>query len=115
MNPDDIISVTTALDPYGQDTWGASAMATNTAYTDTAIKGKMLTVSHEFDDFAMSHMSEEDIKSSMISMLVGEMVKSKMVEFTRQSDPLTFKITVRARAFVVPDDQVRILRKNGVQ
>lgn len=122
MNPDDVM-MAIAVDPYGQafqSAWGSvytgtTGAVSNTSYQNTTIQGKMLTVSHEFDDFAMSTMTDEDIKSSLTAMLVREMSKSNMVEFTRQSDPLTFKITVRARAFVVPDDKVRLLRKNGVQ
>ena len=51
----------------------------------------------------------------LITQLIEKMCNSdnKYVEFTKVLDPTTLDHTFRARIFVVPDTQVRILRQNG--
>ena len=56
---------------------------------------------------------EIKIKEELAIKLALEMLKSGLIEFTRQSDPTTDTITYRARCFMTPNDQVQILRKNG--
>lgn len=80
------------------------------------IQGKMITVSNamRMESIAASRLNyEEKIKYELARLLVLEMLKSGMIEFTKQSDPATFTIIFRARCFMTPNDQVQILRKNG--
>ena len=36
-------------------------------------------------------------------------------EFTKQNDPVTDCVNIRARCFMVPDTHVRILREKGIK
>jgi hypothetical protein len=38
-------------------------------------------------------------------------MNGKYIEFTKQQDVATMETIVRARIFVTPDDQVRVIRK----
>ena len=119
MNDDNLI----IADPYGQDSWGTSAtITTNTnsytiANTSSAppqkIQGKMIQVMEEVDFQIMESRDPKDIKMSMVTKIAEELVKSKMVEFTSEKDQMGLKVKIRARMFVTPDDQVRLLRKAG--
>jgi hypothetical protein len=56
---------------------------------------------------------EIKIKEELVRDIALEMLKSGLIEFTKQNDPTTYTITYRARCFMTPNDQVQILRKNG--
>lgn len=80
------------------------------------IQGKMITVSNamRMESIEASRLNyEEKIKYELARLLMLEMLKSGMIEFTKQSDPATFTTIFRARCFMTPNDQVQILRKNG--
>ena len=120
MNDDLIIA-----DPWGQDSWGSSAtIATNSnsytvantssaSATHMAIQGKMIQVMEYVDLHIMESRDPKDIKMAMVTKIAEEMINSKMIEFTSEKDELGLKVKVRARAFLTPDDQVRLLRKAG--
>ena len=96
----------------GNYTWHAYAEPTPT------IQGKMLTVSRSMGmeplTRALDYSTLEiKIKQEMASELALEMLKSGLIEFTKQNDPTTDIITYRARCFMTPNDQVQTLRKNG--
>ena len=82
------------------------------------IQGKMLTVSRSMGmeplTRALDYSTLEiKIKEELVRDIALEMLKSGLIEFTRQNDPTTDTITYRARCFMTPNDQVQILRKNG--
>lgn len=82
------------------------------------IQGKMLTVSRSIGMLPLTRALDQStleikIKEEMASDIALEMLKSGMIEFTKQNDPTTDTITYRARCFMTPNDQVQILRKNG--
>ena len=102
----------------GAYTWHAYAEPIST------IQGKMLTVSRSIGMLPLtraldySTYLEIKIKEELAIKLALEMLKSGLIEFTRQSDPTTDTIwtdtiTYRARCFMTPNDQVQTLRKNG--
>ena len=82
------------------------------------IQGKMLTVSKNIGMLPLTRALDQStleikIKQEMASELALEMLKSGLIEFTKQNDPTTDIITYRARCFMTPNDQVQTLRKNG--
>jgi hypothetical protein len=82
------------------------------------IQGKMLTVSRSMGmeplTRALDYSTLEiKIKEELVRDIALEMLKSGLIEFTKQNDPTTGTITYRARCFMTPNDQVQILRKNG--
>ena len=54
---------------------------------------------------------EDEIKRQLIEELVKEIVAQRCIEFTSQKDMLTGNVTYRARVFVTPDTNVRIIRE----
>ena len=83
---------------------------TNIATTDHLIQGQMVEVSLSFDSYEMVKMTDDQIKTKIMFFLGEEMLKRKCVEFTKQHDVVTNKTVIRARTFVTPDTNVKILR-----
>jgi hypothetical protein len=83
---------------------------------DYAIKGNMITSRITMSDLDFLKIDpqtfQSDIKQQLMVRLLNEIMNIKCVEFTKSEDHhLSFGQThFRARMFVVPDDQVRILR-----
>ena len=73
-----------------------------------------LVVNHDEKDMVgMSAAGVQDLmKKRLCEALLQEMVKSKTIEFTSQMHPVESTTTYRARVYVTPDTQVRLLRKN---
>jgi hypothetical protein len=88
---------------------------TNNTSEDQVIQGKMLTVTNVIKQYDWEILPEDQIKRKMIYELAEEMAKSNMVEFTKQNDPVTHCVNIRARCFMVPDTHVRILREKGIK
>jgi hypothetical protein len=82
------------------------------------IQGKMLTVSRSMGIEPITRVLDQStleikIKEELVRDIALEMLKSGMIEFTKQNDSTTDTITYRARCFMTPNDQVQTLRKNG--
>ena len=75
------------------------------------IQGQMITATLEIDEFQMSHMDDVDMKNKVLNSLVNELIAAKCIEFTKQQDVATNTLTVRARIFATPDNQVRLIRE----
>jgi len=85
------------------------------------IQGKMLVTqkiipSHElermgFNTAALTAQHQMKIKSELIHLMVQEMFAADCIEFTQQRDMATDSVTFRARVFVVPNDDVQLIRK----
>jgi len=83
---------------------------------DYAIGGKMVVGRAEMsEDFRM--MLEDgdataimQIKEKLTRDMVSFMLENKLVEFTHHDDPITFRRQIAIRAYLAPNDQVRILR-----
>ena len=112
------------LDILGNITDGPVAASVG-AYTYHAyaeppptIQGKMLTVSRGMKMEPLTRVLDQPtleikIKEDLVRDIALEMLKSGLIEFTKQNDPTTDTITYRARCFMTPNDQVQTLRKNG--
>lgn len=50
------------------------------------------------------------IKRKLAMDMAEYMIENNLVEFTQQDDPLTMRKTVYVRAYIAPNDQVKILR-----
>lgn len=95
------------------DTVGSYNSALGYNALNNKIQGEMLVVENHFTDDYVKGVSEDGIKSMMALQLAKEMLARGQIEFTKQQDPISMKVTVRARCFCVPNDEVQILRKNG--
>jgi hypothetical protein len=83
-----------------------------------AIGGKMIgakiIVSEEV---MMHHMSDEDAREAMrlklTAAIAQQMINDKLVEINQAKDYITGNTTIVARAYVAPDNQVKLLRTYG--
>lgn len=83
---------------------------------DYAIGGKMVVgrteMSEEFrilledGDFD----AKKEIKNRLIHQMAEYMLEHNLVEFTYHDDPITFRRKIAIRAYLAPNDQVKILR-----
>jgi hypothetical protein len=75
------------------------------------IQGKMVTAQMSIDANQAIQMDDLELKNRLITKLVRELMDRKCIEFTKQQDVVTMETIVRARIFVTPDDEVRVIRK----
>jgi hypothetical protein len=93
---------------------------TSTQTYDHTINGKMFIATllvpfdHMDDSDSLSKLKEDEVKSRLTEKLLRAMIEGKCVEFTKFHDPIAGSCTYRARCFVTPDAQVKILRTHGV-
>lgn len=83
---------------------------------DYAIGGKMVIAKAEMDDIYSQLMRSGDpdairqVKQSLIHQMAEFMLENGLVEFTHQDDPMTMRKRVAVRAYLAPNDQIKILR-----
>mgnify|MGYP003346652332 CR=1 FL=1 len=81
---------------------------------DYAIRGRMIDSSLILSDYELMKIDPKtfdyDIKKQLLLNLLDGIMQHKCVEFTRMQNPVLLENRFRARIFVVPDEQVRILR-----
>lgn len=85
------------------------------------IQGKMLVTQKTIDAYELERMGfntaalvkqhQMKMKSELIQLMVQEMFAADCIEFTQQKDNATNSVTFRARVFVVPNDDVQLIRK----
>jgi hypothetical protein len=84
-------------------------------YKDYAIGGKMITAKVVVDEQVMvSRFSDEKareaMRSTMVAKLAEAMLDNRLCEITQYKNPMDFSTTIVARAYVAPDDMVKLLR-----
>jgi len=52
----------------------------------------------------------KSVKEKLVRDMVSFMIENRLVEFTHQDDPITFSRKIAVRAYLAPNDQVKILR-----
>jgi len=74
--------------------------------------GKALICRWELRDVDMiDHIiTEDEIKQRFAHKIAEGMIELKLIEFTKSEDILSGTASFRARAFVLPDNQVKTLR-----
>lgn len=80
---------------------------------DYAIGGKLLVATARLSLDRVLGMEDEEkdhIKQTLVKLLVEQMIKEGFVEFTQADESDTMFRVIRARAYVAPDSQVKILR-----
>lgn len=63
----------------------------------------------QFDTIA-STMTENEIKQRFAQKIATTMLELHLVEFTKSEDTISGTVSFKARAFVLPDSQVKTLR-----
>ena len=83
---------------------------------DYAIGGKMIVGRAEMTENFRMMLEDGDataimqIKEKLTRDLVHHMLENKLVEFTHHDDPITMRRQLAIRAYLAPNDQVKILR-----
>lgn len=82
---------------------------------DYVIGGKLVVGRASMDDtFAEILGKDIDakkvVKEKLVRDLVTYILENQLVEFTQQTDPITFSKTILVRAYLAPNDQVKLLR-----
>ncbi len=77
------------------------------------IKGQMVFAEMRLDANEAIQMDDLELKNILITKLVRELMDGKCIEFTKQQDVANMETIVRARIFVTPDDQIRVIRKTN--
>ena len=78
------------------------------------IGGKLIVGKVQFTDYDFMGIPHQEmrtlVKKRMAAQLAEFMLENRLLEFTQFDDPVAGKKTVVARAYLAPDDQVKILR-----
>ena len=83
---------------------------------DYAIGGKMVVGRAVMsEDYKMMLQDGDDdakkqVKSELIHQMATFMLENQLVEFTYYDNPMDFSRQIAVRAYLAPNDQVRILR-----
>ena len=78
---------------------------------DTPIGGKLLVAEISCPEMDTMSLSEDEIKKRLVSILAKGILSSEYALFTRAKDPYTFREVFKARCYLAPSDQVKILRQ----
>jgi hypothetical protein len=54
--------------------------------------------------------AKKAIKSKLIHDMAEFMLENQLVEFTHYDDPITFSRKIAVRAYLAPNDQIKVLR-----
>jgi len=83
---------------------------------DYIIGGKMVVGRAEMsEDYRMMMENGDEyaiksVKEKLIRDMTTFMLENQLVEFTYYDDPITFSRKIAVRAYLAPDDQVKVLR-----
>jgi hypothetical protein len=83
---------------------------------DYAIGGKMVVGRAEMDHDYTILLQDGDadavknVKEKLIHDMATFILENNLVEFTHQDDPISFRRKIAVRAYLAPNEQVKILR-----
>ena len=83
---------------------------------DYAIGGKMVTGRAMLSESYKMMVEDGDkeaiakLKSQLVHQMAEYMLEKQLVEFAYQDDPITFTRHIAVRAYLAPNDQVKIIR-----
>jgi hypothetical protein len=82
---------------------------------DYVIGGKMVVGSAELtanyaELMQSDYESRQQIKQYLIQQMAQYILENNLVEFTQLDDPITGGKRIKVRAYLAPNDQVKILR-----
>jgi hypothetical protein len=83
---------------------------------DYAIGGKMVVGKAEMDESFSTLLQDGDetaimqVKEKLTRDMIKHMLENRLVEFTYYDDPITMRRCLTVRAYLAPNDQVKILR-----
>lgn len=84
-------------------------------YKEIAIGGKLVegtirVTEHKIASYRSEHEFKQFLKTTMAHQMSEYMISNGLIEFTQKRDFKTLDSTVKARCYLAPNDQVKILR-----
>lgn len=84
-------------------------------YQDMAIGGKLVRLRQSFSEFDVAKMTNDaafkrEMKHRLAFELANYMLEQNLLEFTSYQEAITFNTVVAVRAYLAPNDQVKLLR-----
>jgi hypothetical protein len=76
-----------------------------------AIGGKLVEYYWRVDPLKVGFMSKEDVKKKLVEGLAETIIDQKLVETTYEHDKFAGEQIYRARMYLAPDAQIKILRE----
>jgi len=94
------------IDPYSDFTF---------TFKEIAIGGKMVCGTIRVSEDKMmavqsDHMLKQYLRTSMATQMGEYMISNGLIEFTQMRDNISLDTLVKARCYLAPSDQVKILR-----
>jgi hypothetical protein len=78
---------------------------------DYPIQGKMVVAKCHISELTLiTDDIKEYVRNKLIHQIADCILQNKLVEFTQIKDPISSDTLVRARCFITPDEQVKIIR-----
>lgn len=82
---------------------------------DYAIGGKMVVGKATLgDEYSQLMKTDQEarlrVKNELIQQMAQYILENNLVEFTQYTDPVTFNTVVHVRAYLAPNEQVKLLR-----
>lgn len=97
---------------------GTKATATSTnnmqdivGYDPYFIKGNLISVEIKLEEATTMVLSEDQIKADLARKLAEQLLRSNVINFTKQTEIDTLNHIFRAYLYVTPNDQTEIIRK----
>ena len=110
-HPVNFIDSSTSILPQGSN---IAINNTSSIIDKNVIRGSAIYVEHKEPAHITRLPNYHDvIKQTLMTKMLEFMLKNNYIEFTSQEDMASGEIIYRARAYLVPDTQVRLLRTTG--
>jgi hypothetical protein len=106
--------------------WGINPFSDfNFTCKEVAIGGKLVCGTIKVSEYEIlpmvqspEHLNSElkqYLKTSMAHQMCEFMISNGLIEFTHMPDPNSFNMIVKARCYLAPSEQVRILRMHDIR
>lgn len=98
-----------------------TSLSVDTQIKDTAIQGKLVTVSFVVSDSDPYYLAfnpldmEKWVKEKLAAELAKALIQNNLVEFTKNISSLDFSTKYTAGCYLAPNSQVKLLRTYDLQ
>lgn len=118
LRPASFIDSSISIMPQGSN---ISVNNTSSIIDKNVIRGSVIYVEQRVSSYEVSGNAalntsvefRDKIKENLMKQMLEHMLKNNYIEFTSQENMADQEVIYRARAYLVPDTQVRILRTTG--
>ena len=80
-------------------------------YENLPIRGNLISVEMKLDETTTQMLSEPQIKADLVRKLAEQLLRSNVINFTKQTEIDMYNHTFRAYLYVTPSGETEIIRK----